>query len=347
MLKGSSLFKHFPKLTGLLALLVAVAAAAAVFVKFDTGPATAPNKPDAAADVKASAPESKAPPAQDANPAAMNSKGEINKLAFSRGKHIYLYEAAGGAVRRLAEGRFPSISPSGKSVAFLQDDDPRGDDSSIRILDLATGRVTRPAPLAALGAFNPRWSPGGDKLAFQALVNKRFQVGVFDPADDSVKILSEGIEAERDLGVFLDSWAADGKSLLAHSLTHVFELSLDGKVLQAFPIAKLTEADRSPSVSSATRFSFSGGKRQLLFDAKHSPEDMGIYVYDLETQRLSRLTTPDVRGADPQWLPSGNEILFTRIRKGKGPTAKDVEKLTLGDAKPVTVMRDASDASFS
>jgi TolB protein len=328
MLKGITFLKPTPKRAGLLALAFA---AAALFFKLGTGPTVALVAPR--------------PPGE--NSAGMDGKGSIQKLVFSRGRHIYLYEAGDGAVRRLAEGRTPSISPSGKVVAFLQDDDPAGDSSSIRILDLATGRVSTPGPLAAVNASKPAWSPGSDRLAFEALVNNRFQVGVYDPAGGSLKVLSEAVSSEDAFGVFLDSWAPDGKSILAHSLQNVYELSLDGKVLRKLPVDKLKAGGLLSGISSANRFSFSGDKQSLLFDAiNRGPEDWGLFIYELESGRLSRLTPGEVVATEPLWLPSGRGVLFTRIRGGGKRLARDVEIIPLGGAKTETVVRDAFNASF-
>lgn len=335
MLRGVNLFESLRRRRALLALAVA---SAAIFFKLNSGPAAALNGPRA--------PETLPPAA--ASPTAMDSRDGIRKLVFSRGKHIYLYDASGGGVTKLAEGRFPSISPSGKAVAFLQDDDPRGDESSIRILDLGTGRVSSPKPLVAVRASKQLWSPDGDKLAFQAFVNGKFHVGVYAPATDSLKLLSESIQFDNELGVFLDSWAADGKSVVAHSLVQVYEFSLEGKKLWSLSFDALKRPEMFSSITSGNKFSFSEDKRRLLFDAvNHAPEDMVILVYDLERQSLSRLTPADVSGLAPQWLPSGKSVLFTRVRRESRRLIRDVEKIDLGEAKTTTVIRDAFDPSFS
>lgn len=336
MLKGVNLFESRRRRRGLLVL--AFAAAAAIFFKLGYGPAAAPNGPRA--------PETLPPAA--ASPTDMDGRNGIRRLVFSRGKHIYLYDASSGAVTKLAEGRFPSISPSGKAVAFLQDDDPRGDESSIRILDLGTNRVSSPKPLAAARASMPLWSPTGDRLAFQALVNGKFHVGVYDPANDSLKVLSGGLRLGEGFGVFLDSWAADGKSVVAHTLEQVYEFSLEGKELWSLSFDALKRPEMFSSITSASRFSLSEDKRRLLFDAvNRAPEDIAILVYDLERQSLSRLTPADVSGSAPQWLPSGKGVLFTRVRRESRRLIRDVEKLELGEAKTTTVIRDAFAPSFS
>ena len=62
--------------------------------------------------------------------------------------------------------------------------------------------------------------------------------------------------------------------------------------------------------------------RALLFDTEDRPDDPRlpmIWLYDLEKRTRVRVTPKTLAGYNPQWLPSGDEIIFTGWARGRRP----------------------------
>ncbi len=112
-------------------------------------------------------------PADDSEP-AFSPDGE--RIAFRSAREprgIYLMEATGENVHRIAEGGFtPSWSPDGKELVYSeagQDSPSVRVASALWIVNVATGAKRR---LTALDAMQPAWSPGGKRIAFWFLPPK-------------------------------------------------------------------------------------------------------------------------------------------------------------------------------
>jgi Tol biopolymer transport system component len=84
------------------------------------------------------------------------------KIAFQTrtGGDIYVINADGSALRRVATGLDPAFSPDGTRLAYARWDAPHG----VFVLDLATGQEQRVA--SANRPRSPTWSDDGSKLVF-------------------------------------------------------------------------------------------------------------------------------------------------------------------------------------
>lgn len=97
---------------------------------------------------------------QSAKPAG----GLTGKLVFQErlGGQIYLYDLAGGALRPLAAGAEPALSPDGRTVVFWR---AMGSEYSLYLVDSDGGDERR--ILARSEALrSPAWSPDGGKVVF-------------------------------------------------------------------------------------------------------------------------------------------------------------------------------------
>jgi Tol biopolymer transport system component len=66
------------------------------------------------------------------------------KIAFARGKNIFVADADGTHSRKIAEGALPEISPDGRGVAFNTEGDAKnrpGPERHIAIADVANGNI--------------------------------------------------------------------------------------------------------------------------------------------------------------------------------------------------------------
>lgn len=247
------------------------------------------------------------------------------------------------SAKAVTKGDFPSISPSGKLLAYTRDIDVPST-RLVEVIDLATNNVQTFKDFGHAGQFGPVWSPDEKQLAFNFLVsNGNWQVGVVELATRGLKVPTKGLTNKAD--VYLGAWTAGSDSIVVHSLDDVYEVSLSGEVLKKVPMKSVVKPDY---VSSETRFSLSPDKKLLLYSEEQealSPrEQTGVFVYDLEQKKSRRITQS---GVDPRWLPGGQTIVFTKYK----PTAKeqiypDIYTTTLDGAEQL-LLANGSNVSVS
>jgi Tol biopolymer transport system component len=267
------------------------------------------------------------------------------KICFSRGEYIYLFDSRTKAIRRIAKGYNPNLSPDGKLIAFTQRiNGAPSYERTMKVIDLKTNGIRSYDSLDRLPLSRPIWSPDGAKLAFSFVDNEYVQIGVLDSASGNWYVLPVNTTDHR--GVYLASWTQDNKSIVCHDSYNIYEIALTGDLLQTIPIEKIVEPG---AIASPTRFSFSNDRRYLLFDTiGDSPEINTIYIFDFQQQVLSRVTPETISGSEPRWLPSGKAILFDRfIANESSKPLFSVSKISLDGNNLVTITPNAQNASYS
>jgi dipeptidyl aminopeptidase/acylaminoacyl peptidase len=116
---------------------------------------------------------------------------------------LWVMDADGSEARKLADadaghGYAANWSPDGRRIAFVMrenPDDERADQSSealisnIYIVEVQTGKLTQVTHLEQGQTETPFWSPEGNTLAFNVVVNDRMEVHIADLSTGEIRVL--------------------------------------------------------------------------------------------------------------------------------------------------------------
>jgi dipeptidyl aminopeptidase/acylaminoacyl peptidase len=192
----------------------------------------------------------------------------------------------------------PQISPDGRWVAYtvtaadLEEDETRG-----RIwMAPAAGGDPVPMTSESRSASQPRWSPDGRHLAFLAA----------DEADnDQVwTLFREGGEAvqrtDTAQGVRDYEWSPDGTRMV---------LVLQDPTPAQLAVKRGEKEPENPPPWVITRRQF-----KLDYVGYLDGRRTHLYVLDLASKGLTRITSGDYDDSEPVWSPDGRRIAFTSNR---------------------------------
>ena len=114
----------------------------------------------------------------------------------------------GSTAFRIAEGAAPELSPDGRFVLYVKEDQiyRARVSQAPQVTDMDKGE--KPFITAWGANSSPRWSPDGSKIAFVSnRVNHSF-IGMYDVATRSVTYISPSVDFDA-----LPSWSPDGKQV--------------------------------------------------------------------------------------------------------------------------------------
>lgn len=212
---------------------------------------------------------------------------------------IFLADANGTVLGRLAEGSWPSWSPDGRRVAFHRAGRVRviGADGSGET-ELADGHW-------------PTWSPDGQRIAFVALDGRLSAMNVDGYVVQT--LMSPALSSVFNWGTGKPSWSPDG-ALIAFDQPDAYADGFPARII-------LMRADGDSSYAPA-------GGSQYETEPSWSPDGsrvvywstgFGLGIVDRNGGQTTQLyKDPSVAfSARPAWSPDGRTILFSRI----SPTA--------------------------
>jgi Tol biopolymer transport system component len=237
----------------------------------------------------------------------------------------------------------PAISPDGQQIAYVGD----GDASEYRIYTKALdGGSPRRVTSASTSELDPAWSPDGQQLAFLRVQTTGTDVVVRHLADGTEhlagSIATQNGDWTSDPGPLIGNpgpaWTSDGRGLIVgdgppdSSNTGLFRIELaDGSRRQ------LTNTDGSAK-DFLPKMSPNGRSLAFVRAISHGVSD--IFILDLQTNALRRLTSEAKSINGLGWSQDGGRLVFSSNREG----AFQLWAINLADANIRKLDTDATTA---
>jgi Tol biopolymer transport system component len=211
---------------------------------------------------------------------------------------------------------YPRFHPEGGKVVFMESTGHW--ERSLKLIPARGGKKTPVTRVESGGASS--WAPGGRSLVFSQLevhdsVYSYSDLFRWDLRPGRIVRLSQGLRA------FEPDVSPDGRTL-AFTVNR-----LGRRCLATLPFARGTNPE--PAKRKDVEIIWSGGKRDQAYTPAWSPDGRRIafsawtdggyrdmYVIDVETKRVERLTRDRALDMNPAWSPDGKWIYFSSDRTG-------------------------------
>jgi dipeptidyl aminopeptidase/acylaminoacyl peptidase len=224
---------------------------------------------------------------------------------------------------RLREVRDPQLSPDGQWVAYVVSAIDVKEDKSVSHIWMVSydGKTNRQMTTGDEGESAPRWSPDGKYLSFTSSrkgAAKGNQVWLLDRSGGEAFQLT-------DVKGRLQSyeWAPDSKRLALV----VGDPDPEAEAAQA--AQEKGEKPKPPKPIVIDRYKFKQDGQGYLLSGRHS----FVYLFDIETKKLDRLTTGKWDEAAPSWSPDGARIAFMS-NHAEDPDREPSAQIFVAEAKP-------------
>jgi len=225
---------------------------------------------------------------------------------------------------RFKEVRDPQVSPDGQWVAYVVSTvDMKEDKSSSHVwLIKIDGTNDRQITFGAEGEGSPRWSPDGNYISFTSSrpgKARGSQVWVLDRRGGEATQLTD---VKGRLQGY--EWSPDSKRLALL----IGDPDPESEPTPS-PAPGASSTPRVPKPIVIDRYRFKQDVQGYLLSGRHSY----IYLFDVATKKLDRLTTSKWDESSPSWSPDGSRIAFTSNHIDD-PDRDPSGQVYVADAKP-------------
>ena len=229
---------------------------------------------------------------------------------------------------RLREVRDPQCSPDGKQVAYVVSSIDTREDKSYSHIHVAN--LDRPndrqMTFGQEGESTPRWSPNGQYLSFTSSRKgpvKGTQVWILDRSGGEATQLTN---VKGRLQSY--EWSPDSRHLALVIADPDPESDNEDGAAPAPRVAK------PPRPIVIDRYKFKQDVAGYLQSGRHSY----IYLFEVATKKLERLTTGKWDEGSPSWSPDGKLIAFLS-NHSQDPDRDSVNQIYVAEAKAGAVVR--------
>jgi TolB protein len=224
-----------------------------------------------------------------------------SRLAFDDDDGLYVVNADGSGVSKVARGGFPTWSPDGTRIAFLAAS--KGGGNEIRIANAdGTGEMTVTEGGGSLDL--PAWSPDGSRIAYIIWAKGQGpQLYVVNPDGTGETRLTD-LRSD-GMGGYSPSWSPDGSTIAIEVFEdgnwNLYLVNADGSGVR--PLTDLSGDENRPTwAPDGTRIAFMGSA--VASSEGENTGSFDVHLIDPDGTDLQKLT--DGAGAAPgalTWQP--------------------------------------------
>lgn len=237
---------------------------------------------------------------------------EIDRETYEYHRSIWLASVSHGEARRYTSGNndtTPRWSPDGRSLAFVRgplgevkpknkEERDRGIGKPQVFVLPAEGGEARQLTWARDGAGDPTWSPDSVSIIFTAEVG-----GPDDQEAADAQLTEKRVPAVRTIDRL---WhRLDGRGWIYERRSHLFRIPSNGGTPE-----QLTDGDWDDGAPA-----FSPDGRRIAFTSDRAADRWtwpgnDVWIYDLASKALTRITDERVSAGPPAWSPDGRQLAF-------------------------------------